>query len=243
MQLERRLVEAGFFCILVVATTAFHYSMGFYSPFPQLTGAPLQHDPFQNYLLVLAGAGVAYFTARVGCAGVSAIIPAHLKQKQYRGWPATLALAVVLASFLTVGAAPAFEKHALVKWLRKNWENNGRSDSLWCMRLFVLLAVWQCLFLGLAHILRVWWSLLKRCVNGVAQTGYGSGGGRAKSAAMNAAFIADKDRVASDGGLPGNSRGTGSNGEGHNHSKGRGAGAWEEQQHVQSIRCADTIDR
>lgn len=165
-------MEAGFLLILLVATAALHYTHSFYSPFPELTGAPIRHDPIYNYVLVLGTVFGGYLGSRVLCAIIFSAIPHSVKTNRMVQCIAlaVAAPAVIFALYIAAGS-PALEQHVLVKWFARNWQRNGRKDVEWCLRLLVLLVCWQGLLGLAAAICRTAWYVLDLSINVIAGVG------------------------------------------------------------------------
>lgn len=160
-QFETRLVEAGFLMLLAVAAGALHYSYSFHSPLPEYTGAPVRHDPVSNYLLVLGIAAAAYLGTRFACDTIVAVVPDSIKGRKFlrTGTYTAAALACAYAVYVVAGS-PTLDDHVLVKWAARNWEQRGRQDAEWCLRLLVLLMCCQALLGAVTMAYRTaWWML------------------------------------------------------------------------------------
>lgn len=157
LQLQQWLIEVGSLFVVTASTTALHFVYtvdGFDSPFPRLTGAPLKHDPLLNFGLVQSGALGTYFALRLVCHLLSSAIPESVKGSPWahRGGIAVLAVAVLSCTVAAIDPQ-TIAQYVVVKWLRENWERQGRSDMMWCLRLFVLLLAWQLLFATVIFVL------------------------------------------------------------------------------------------
>lgn len=177
LQLQQWLVEVGSLLAVTISTTVLHFvytADGFDSPFPGLTGAPLKRDPLLNFGLVQSGALGAYFAVRLACHLVSSAVPESVKGSQ---WAHRSGIAVFVPTAISYIAAvidtETIAQYTVVKWLRENWERHGRSDLMWCLRLFVLLLAWQLLFGAVIFVLNRVYRQVR--LSFFALTGWGGG--------------------------------------------------------------------
>lgn len=169
-QLERYLIEVGFFCVLAIATAALHFKHGFHSAFAHfsVSGPPVEHSPLYNYIALITAAAAAYLAARGTAATISSALPATVKSNTaFRRAVLILLTPVAAYALYIVAGSPPISQHPVAKWLARNWERNAKNDLAWCARLFVLLGCWQALLGGAFMVVRgLAWGVMLIAPNG-----------------------------------------------------------------------------